>query len=91
MPNSSEKDGPALVPILHIPISSTHSPSPSLSYKSTFFPPTSEPKKPIVEIGERNNVDSDIEMQLPSPQQSLQPSLQTLQESSKLRRSKYQT
>jgi len=83
VPNSSEKDGPAPVPIPHIPISPiqnnfpTHSPSPFLSYKSISLPSTPEPKKPIVEIEETNDVDSDIEMQSPSPQQPLQPGLQT--------------
>jgi len=68
-PNSSEKDGSALVPISHIPIPliqnnpSTGSLSSSLSYKSTFSPPTPEPKKPKVEIEKTNDVDSDIEMQ----------------------------
>jgi len=32
----------------------------------------------MVEIEETNDVDSDIEMQLPSPQRPLQPSLQIL-------------
>jgi len=71
-PNSSEKDGPAPVPIPHIPIPliqnnpSTSSLSPPLSYKSTFSLPTPELKKPTVEIEETNDVDSDIEMQLSS-------------------------
>ena len=66
--NFSKKDRPAPVPISHISIPPTHSPSPPLSYKSTFPLLTSESQKPIVEIGETNNVDSDVEMQLPSPQ-----------------------
>ena len=71
-PNSSKKYGSAPVPIPHIPIPliqnnpSTGSLSSSLSYKSTFSPPTLEPKKPKVEIEKTNNVDSDIEMQLSS-------------------------
>ena len=54
---------------------STCSLSPSLFYKSTSPPSTLKSKKPIVEIEETNDVDSDIEMQLPSSQQSLQPVL----------------
>ena len=79
--NSSRKDGPALVPISHtlIPLIqnnlSTYSPLPSLFYKSTSFPPTPGPKKPIVEIKETNDVDSDVEMQPLSPQCPLQPIL----------------
>ena len=94
-PNSSGKDGPASVPILHISVPSIHNNPPtcfplsSLSYKSISLPPTSEPKKPTVEIKETSNVDSDIEMQPLSPQQPLQPGLQTLQEGPKLRRSKH--
>ena len=60
--NSFEKDGPAPVSISHIPILSTHSPLSPLSYKSTFSPLTPEPKKPIVEIGEINDVNSDVEI-----------------------------
>jgi len=97
VPNSSGKDRPVLVPILHTPISSiqdnspTHSSLPSLSYKFISSSSTPESKKPTVEIEETNDVDSNIEMQPPSPQQSLQPSLQTLQKGSELRRFKYQT
>ena len=96
-PNSSEKDRSAPVPIPHIstPLIQnnppTHSPLPPLSYKSTSLLSTPESKKPIVEIEELNDIDSDIEMQPPSSQQSLQSSLQTPQEGPKLRRSKYQT
>jgi len=96
-PNSSERDRPAPVLIPHIPIPSiqnnppTCSPLSPLSYKSTFPSPTLESKKPMVEIEETNNVDSDIEIQPPSPQQPLQPGLQILQEGSELRRSKHQT
>ena len=96
-PNSSKKDGPALVPIPHTPIPSiqnnlpTCSPLPSLSYKSISSLPTPELKKPIVEIEETNDVNSDVEIQPFSPQQCLQPSLQTPQEGLELRRSKYQT
>ena len=95
--NSSGKDGPVLVPILHTfipPIQNnppTCSPLPSLSYKSISPPLTPGPKKPTVEIEETNNVNSDVEMQPPSPQQPLQHGLQTPQEGPKLRRSKYQT
>jgi len=79
--NSSRKDGPALVPISHILIPliqnnlPTYSPLSSLFYKSTSFPPTPGPKKPIVEIKETNDVDSDVEMQPLSPQCPLQPIL----------------
>ena len=61
---------------------------PSFSYKFISFLPTLEPKKPMVEIEETNDVNSNIEMQLPSSQQSLQSSLQTPQEDLELRRSK---
>ena len=63
--------------LFYIPISSiqnnppTHSLLSSLSYKSTSSLLTPGPKKPTVEIEETNNVDSDIEIQLSSPQQSL--------------------
>jgi len=73
-PNSSEEDGPAPVLILHIPIPPIqdnppiHSLSSSLSYKSTFSPSTLGSKKPTVEVEETNDVDSNIEMQLSSPQ-----------------------
>jgi len=90
VPNSSEKDGPAPIPIPHIQNNpSTFSPLPSLFYKSIFPPPTSEPTKSTVEIEETNDVDSDVEMQLSSPQQPLQPSLQAPQKDPELRRSKY--
>jgi len=82
----SGKDGPAPVPILHTSIPPT-----SLYYKSISLPPTPRPKKPTVKIEETNNVDSNVEMQPPSPQQHLQPSLQIPQEDSELRRSKHQT
>jgi len=92
-----EKDRSALVPIPHTLISliqnnlPTYFSSPSLSYKSTSFPSISESKKPIVEIENDNDIDSDVEIQLLSPQQSLQPTLQTLQEGLELIRSKHQT
>ena len=95
--NFSGKDRPALVPIPHTPIppiqnnSLTYSPSPSLSYKYIFLPLTSRPKKPIVEIEEINNVDSDIEIRPLNPQWPFQSDLQTLQEYPELRRSKCQT
>jgi len=68
MPNTSKKDGPALVSILHILISPiqknppTHSPSSSLSYR--FLSPllTPESKKPTVKIEEDDDIDFDIEM-----------------------------
>ena len=96
-PNSFGKDGPTPVPIWYTPIpliqnnSLTHSPSPSLSYKFISSLPTLGPKKPIVEIEETNDVDSDVEIQPPSSQWPLQHSLQTPQEDPKLRRSKCQT
>ena len=95
--DSFRKDKPALVPISHISIppiqnnTSTYSLLSFPFYKSASFPFTSGSRKPIVEIEETNNIDSDIEMQLSSSQQPLQPILQTLQEGSKLRRSKHQT
>ena len=71
--NSSEKDRSVLVPILHTlipPIQNnplTCSPLPFLSYKSISLLLTPGPKKPIIEIEETNNVNSDVEMQPPSP------------------------
>ena len=67
----SGKNGPALVPISHTPISisSIQSNSPtcsslcSLSYKSISLLPTLKSKKPIVEIEKEEDVDSDVEMQ----------------------------
>ena len=97
MSNSSKKDVLAPVSIPHTSISpiqnnsSIHSPSPFLSYKSISPSPTLEPKKFTVEIEETNDVDSDVEMQPPGPQQPLQPSLQTPQEDPELRRFKHQT
>jgi len=90
----SSKDRPTSVSILHIPIPLIQNnpscfPSPFLSYKfpsSLSFP---GPKKPIVEIKEADNVDSDIEIQFLSPQQPLLSALQTLQEDPELRRSKH--
>jgi len=73
-PNPSEKDGPALVLIPHTSISPIQDNpliyflSPSFFYKSTFFPSTLGSKKPTVEIEETNDVDSNVEMQLSSPQ-----------------------
>ena len=67
--SSSGKDRPALVFILHILISfiqknpSTHSPSLTLFYKSLFLSFTSGSKKPIVEVEEIDDVNSDVEMQ----------------------------
>ena len=77
----SGKDGPALVLILHTLISPilnnspTHSSLSFLSYKSIFLPLTPGLKKPIAEIEGNNDVDSDIEIQPLSPQQSLQSAL----------------
>jgi len=68
VPDTSGKDGPAPVPISHILIPfiqknpSTHSPSPSLSYRSLSPSLTPESKKPTVKIGEDDDVDFDIEM-----------------------------
>ena len=88
--SSSSKDRPTSVSILHIPIPLIQNnpscfSSPFLFYK--FSSPLSfpGPKKPIIEIKETDNVDSDIEIQSLSPQQ---PALQTLQEDPELRRSK---
>ena len=97
IPNSYGKDGPALVYIPHTSIYSIQNNSPThsslllLSYKSISLSPTPGSKKPIVEIEEDDNVDSDIEIQPLSFQQLLWSTLQTLQKSSELRRSKYQT
>jgi len=72
VPNSSRKDGPALIPILHTLIppiqnnSSTYS-SFSLSYKSIFPSPTPESKKPTVEIEETNDIDFNAKIQPHSP------------------------
>ena len=64
MPNSSEKDGPAPVPMYPIQNNPpTCSFSPSLSYKFTSSPFTPESKKPTVKIEETNYVNSDVEMQ----------------------------
>ena len=63
-----EKDRSAPVPIPHTLISPiqnnlpTYFSLPSLSYKSTSFPSISESKKPIVEIENDNDIDSDIEI-----------------------------
>ena len=71
--NPSEKVGPTLVPTPHTSIhpiqnnSPTSSSLPSLSYKSTFSLPTPRVKKPIVEIKKNDDIDSDIEIQPPSP------------------------
>jgi len=69
LPSPSGKDGHALVPIPSIQNSfSTHFSSPSLSYKSLFFLPTPESRKPTVEIEKDNNIDSNVEIQLLNPQ-----------------------
>ena len=68
MLSSFGKDRPAPVSIPHIFISSiqnnppTHSPLPSLSYKSPFPLPTLESKKSIVEIYKIDNISSNIEI-----------------------------
>jgi len=68
------KDGPALVPIPHTPIPLIQNnfftcySSSSLSYKSLSLLSTSESKKPTVEIEKNNNVNSNVEIQLLSPQ-----------------------
>jgi len=72
--DSSKKDRPTLILILHILIppiqnnSSTYSSLPSLFYKSISLSPTPRFKKSTVEIEEDDNVDSDVEMQSLSPQ-----------------------
>ena len=74
VPDSSGKDRAAPVSTSHTPNPSiqnnplTHSSSPFLSYKSTFLLSILRFKKPTVEIEEDNNIDSDVEIQLPSPQ-----------------------
>ena len=77
----SGKDKP--VPVTPIPPIQnnppTHSSSPSLSYKSISPSHTLESKKPTLEIQEDDNVNSNAEMQSFSPQQPLQPVLQTPQ------------
>ena len=96
-PNSLRKDGSALVSIPHTSISfiqnnfPTHFSLLSLSYKFISLSPTLRSKKPIVEIEEDDNVNSDVEIQPLSSQQLLQSTLQTPQEGPELRRSKYQT
>ena len=85
----SGKDGPALVPTSYTPVPPIQNNPPtcssllSLSYKSTSLSPTPGFKKPTVEIEENDDINSDVEIQSPSPQQPLQPALQTLQEDSK--------
>jgi len=69
VPNSSEKDGPAPVPMSPIQNNTpTCSSSPSLFYKSTSSLSTPESKKPTVKIEEINYVDYDVEIQPSSPQ-----------------------
>ena len=74
VPNPSGKDGPAPIPIPHTSISPTpnnlptHSPSSLLSYKSTSSLLTPGFKKLIVDIEENGDIDTDVEMQPPSPQ-----------------------
>ena len=69
----SGKNRPILVSILHTSIPSiqnnslTYSFSLLLSYKSIFPLPILGSKKPIVEIEENDNVNSDVEIQLLNP------------------------
>ena len=68
-PNPFGKDRLTPVPILYISISPIQNNSPTyslssfISYKPPSFLSTPESKKPIVEIEEDDNVDSDIEIQ----------------------------
>ena len=84
VPESPSKDAPALVPITHtlIPPIQNNSPScfSSLSslYKSPSSPPFPVLKKPMIEIEEVDDIDSNIEIQSLSSQQPLQSALQTL-------------
>jgi len=77
VPDSSRKDRPTLVPISYTLISPilnnplTYSSLPFLSYKSPSPSPILGSKKPIIEIREKNDIDSDVEMQPLSPQQFL--------------------
>ena len=72
--DSSGKNGPALIPIphTHIPPTPDNLPtcslSPSLSYKFISLPLTPEFKKPVVNIEENDDINTDVEMQLPSSQ-----------------------
>jgi len=61
VPNSSEKDESAPVLIPHTPIPPIQNNPPTHSHLLT-----PEPKRPMVEIEETNNVNSNIEIQLPS-------------------------
>ena len=80
--DSSRKDrsAPVSIPYKSIPLiqdnPSTYSFLSFLSYKFISFSLTSGSKKSIIEIEENDNVNSNIEMQLLSSQQSLQPALQ---------------
>ena len=80
------KDGPAPVPTPCTPVPPIQNNPPtcssllSLPYKFTSLSPTPGFKKPIVEIEKNNDIDSDVEIQSPNPQQPLQPALQTPQE-----------
>ena len=93
----SRKDKLVPVSILHTfipPIQNNpphFSPLPSLSYNFPSLLSLSVPKKPIIEVEEVDNINSNVEMQSLSSQWPLQPVLQTPQEGPKLRRSKYQT
>jgi len=77
VPDPSRKDRPTLVPILYILISPILNNPPTYSSSSFLFnkfpslSPTLGSKKPIIEIGENNDIGSDVEMQPLSPQQSL--------------------
>ena len=80
--DSSRKDRSAPVSIPYTSIlliqnnPSTYSFLSFLSYKFISFSLTSGFKKLIIEIEENDNVNSNIEIQLLSSQQSLQPALQ---------------
>jgi len=73
VPNSSRKNGPALVPISHTPIlpiqnnSLTHPSFSFLSYKSPSPPPIPKSKKSIIKIEENDDINSNVEMQPPNP------------------------
>jgi len=92
--NCSGKNRPASVFISHtssLPIqnSSLTYPSFFLFHKSPSLSPIPESKKSTIEIEENDYINSNVEIQLPSPQQPLKPTLQTPQEGLELRRFKH--
>ena len=94
MSNSFGKNGSASVFISHIPSlpiqnNSLTYPSLFLSHKSPSLSHIPESKKSTIQIEENNYVNSNVEIQLPSPQQPLKPTLQTPQEGYELRRFKH--